>query len=113
MTTVNKPRFDIPIAFVSVGGREVPCMTNREFVRFFEDLTKRVGGVSGTNADDVTEVANQALGLSALRQSFPQTQAPDFGSLMAAVNTFQRMPQPISAIDESQTIIAGKVFGGR
>lgn len=132
MTTVNQPRHDIPIAYVKVNGRDVPCSTSRDFVRFFEDLVRRVGGSTGTNAPEVEDVANQALGLVALHQSLPQ-QTPDmgqsiamtrafvrethsqqdFGQLLSAIKAFNRQSQNNSIPDETQAIIAGKVFGGR
>lgn len=52
--TVTPPRADISIAHVLIDGKRYDCVTSMEFVRFFQTLFQRVGGVTAETLDDTS-----------------------------------------------------------
>lgn len=54
MGNVTAPRNGIPIGWAEVGGRRVAVEIHPEYLRFFESMTVRVGGVTGSSTDDLT-----------------------------------------------------------
>lgn len=44
MTKITPPKVPVPIGRVTIGGQSFDVMQHPEFVRFFFDLFKRVGG---------------------------------------------------------------------
>ena len=54
MTTVTPPRNGIPIGIASIGGQRVLVEVHPEYLRWFEGLTGRVGGVTGSSTNDLT-----------------------------------------------------------
>ena len=57
MSSVTQPRGGIPIASVTVSGQRYDCVTNAEFVRFFEMLLRRIGGTVGMDTDELLQLA--------------------------------------------------------
>ena len=55
MTTITTPHAGIPIGTVTVGGQRVDVVTHPEFVRFFESLVVRAGGVTGPGSNKFTQ----------------------------------------------------------
>jgi hypothetical protein len=57
MSSVTQPRGGIPIASVTVSGQRYDCLTNAEFVRFFETLLRRIGGTVGMDFAELLQLA--------------------------------------------------------
>ena len=57
MSSVTQPRGGIPIASVTVSGQRYDCVTNAEFVRFFETLLRRIGGTVGMDFAELLQLA--------------------------------------------------------
>lgn len=53
MALVTAPRNGIPIGWVKVGGQRLTVEVHPEYLRYFESLVQRVGGVTGTGTDDL------------------------------------------------------------
>lgn len=52
--TITPPKAQIAIGTVLIGGVSYPVTTSTEFVRFFENIFSRIGGVSGSSSEDLT-----------------------------------------------------------
>lgn len=57
MTTLTQPKAQIAIGTVSIDGRSYQVRTNPEFVKFFEALVRRAGGVNGDDGGDTAPAA--------------------------------------------------------
>ena len=53
MALVTAPRNGIPIGLAKVNGMEIPVTIHPEYLRFFEGILARAGGVSGAGTDDL------------------------------------------------------------
>lgn len=60
MALITTPKANIPIGIVTIQGREFNVTQHPEFVRFFFDLFRRVGGTSGSGSDDIESLAFDA-----------------------------------------------------
>lgn len=63
MSTVTPPRAGVPIGTVAIQGREFSVATHPEFVRFFESLITRVGGVTGPGTNDLSTAQFEDAGI--------------------------------------------------
>ena len=61
MSSVTQPRGGIPIASVTVSGQRYDCVTNAEFVRFFETLLRRIGGTVGMDFAELLQLALEPI----------------------------------------------------
>lgn len=57
MSAITPPKAQIPIGIVMINGRETEVRQHPEFVRFFFDLFRRVGGTDGTSSDELLDLA--------------------------------------------------------
>ena len=48
MGNVTFPRNGIPIGYVSINGQRMPVEVHPEYLRAFDSIVERVGGVSGS-----------------------------------------------------------------
>ena len=53
MANVTAPRNGIPIGWATVAGQRVAVEIHPEYLRYFEALMTRVGGVTGAGTDDL------------------------------------------------------------
>ena len=53
MANITAPRNGIPIGWAMVGGQKVQIEVHPEYLRWFESLTGRVGGVTGAGTNDL------------------------------------------------------------
>lgn len=92
MTKITPPKVPVPIGRVTIGGQSFDVMQHPEFVRFFFDLFKRVGGTEATSLGDLSDLIDaNRLGVFQPRQA-PQ-ELPDLGYIGA----FARGPEPAPA----------------
>ena len=62
MSTITAPKAPVHIGSVSIGGQRHDVIPHPEYLRFFFDLLRRVGGTTGGIVDDVArERAQRAL----------------------------------------------------
>jgi len=54
MASLTAPRNGIPIGTAIINGVQVQVEVHPEYLRWFESLTGRVGGVSGASTNDLT-----------------------------------------------------------
>ena len=54
MGNVTFPRNGIPIGYVSINGQRMPVEVHPEYLRAFDSIVERVGGVSGSSTNDLT-----------------------------------------------------------
>ena len=53
-TTLTIPKENVPIGRVTVGGVDIDVVQSPEFVRFFFDLARRVGGTKAPTNNDLS-----------------------------------------------------------
>ena len=63
MANVTPPRNGIPIGTARIGGQMVSIDVHPEYLRWFESLTTRVGGVMGASTTDLTLSAFEDAGI--------------------------------------------------
>ena len=54
MANVTAPRNGIPIGWANVAGQRVAVEIHPEYLRYFESLMTRVGGVTGSGTEDLS-----------------------------------------------------------
>jgi hypothetical protein len=57
MSAITPPKAQIPVGLVVISDREYEVRQHPEFVRFFFDLFRRVGGTNGTSSDELLDLA--------------------------------------------------------
>lgn len=57
MSAITPPKAQIPVGLVVVNEREYEVRQHPEFVRFFFDLFRRVGGTNGSSSDELLDLA--------------------------------------------------------
>lgn len=61
MTILTPPIQAVPIGKATFNGKSVDVMIHPEYLRFLSFLTQRVGGISGTDTEDIEAIAEAAL----------------------------------------------------
>ena len=59
-TIITPPKAQVPIGFVTVAGQRLEVMQHPEFIRFFFDLLRRIGGTSAPSIDGLEAAIAQA-----------------------------------------------------
>lgn len=97
-TTITPPKAQIPIGTITINGVRYDVAQHPEFVRFFFDLLRRVGGSSATSNTDLASMVEQLQGQEMTMQPTPaQGQAlPDIMQTsgfdaIASETTWQRI----------------------
>lgn len=99
MSLLTLPRAQIPL--VDANGQ-----VNREWYRYFNDLTKRAGGVDGSSSEDLTLSQFEDAGIEEAKQSAFRL-ADEFGQLPPAVSMLIEAQQTeISDIREAIAALA-------
>ena len=86
MSSVTQPRGGIPIASVTVSGQRYDCVTNAEFVRFFETLLRRIGGTVGMDFAELLQLALE-----------PVSRDPSAQEALRAVDEFRNELESVRA----------------
>jgi hypothetical protein len=60
MTNITSPKSNIPVGYVTVNGQRLEVSQHPEFVRFFFDLMRRVGGTDATDNTALQSALDQA-----------------------------------------------------
>lgn len=106
---VTQPRSGIPIGTVQVAGRETAVATHPEFVRFFESLVARIGGVAGpSNADLQAEIDALTADLLAIVQGHA---VQDEGVTLAQRSTLNFTGSAVTVTDDGTRTVVN-IAGG-
>lgn len=105
MANVTAPRNGIPIGLVTINGVPLSVSVHPEYLRFFEGLLSRAGGVTGAGTDDLAasqfdDAGIEETKLAVYRVSDGAGQVPAFQQLIA---DNPQTPPPVSiAADDMQ-----------
>lgn len=87
MSSVTQPRLGIAVGRVNVNGQWLEVETSPEYLRFFFDLLRRVGGPTGASTNDLTLSQFEDAGI-------PEIHA----DLYALRSELWTMPQPVQTV---------------
>jgi hypothetical protein len=140
MAIVTAPRNGIPIGLATIAGQRVMVEVHPEYLRWFESLTGRVGGVTGPSTTELAMSQFEDAGIEELKATVyaladelrslpPVVQLPqvaatgggatwteaevDFGSKPVYTASFTITDAGISAASKVQVLPCGKAATGR
>jgi hypothetical protein len=58
ISKITPPKAQIPVGVFVLDGRRIDVMQHPEFVRFFSDLFRRIGGISGASNTELLAAIN-------------------------------------------------------
>jgi hypothetical protein len=105
MANVTPPRNGIPIGTARIGGQMVSIDVHPEYLRWFESLTTRVGGVMGASTTDLTLSAFEDAGIEEQKAALFRL-ADDAGQFPAAVQVQQAADDVAPGIEELRAQVA-------
>lgn len=91
MTTVTPPKSNIPIGHVTIGGQRLDVEQSAEFVRFFNDFFRRVGGtIAPSNTDLDTSLNDLSIAPAGIS---------DTSALDTRLQALEQRPESATAAD--------------
>jgi hypothetical protein len=77
-SNITTPKNNVPVGRVSIGGQTYDVAQHPEFVRFFFDLFRRVGGTGGSSNTDLQSSIDELTSeIGFLPPRVPQMPLPD------------------------------------
>lgn len=112
MATITPPRTGIPIGTLEINRVQYEVTTHPEFMRFFESLVVRAGGVTGASSADLSLSQFEDAGIPENFQRMVQIadefgQAPPASDLSASMDAFWQLPPTsVQAAEEASGEVA-------
>lgn len=104
MANITAPRNGIPIGWAMVGGQKVQVEVHPEYLRWFESLTGRVGGVTGAGTNDLALSQFEDAGIEEHKHAMFRL-TDDMGQFPPVVEMPAIDDQP-SGVEELRALVA-------
>lgn len=100
MPRITPPKADIPIGHITIAGQRLDVEQSSEFVRFFEDFFKRVGGTLAPSNADLDSSLNDL--------TIAPASISDTSVLETRLRAIEQRPEPAAALD-ADTVQDGRI----